>query len=194
MGSSMYKKMLLVVAVLASCTAWSQTSSEQRNPPPFEVAVTYDSLYANVTTGVQFWMQGGSVEGQVRLLRGLGVVADVAGLHNGNVNSSGVGLDLITFTFGPRYTLAAIHRTALFGQALVGEAHGMNSEFPTSSALNSSANGLALQVGGGANLSLTHHFSARVLEATWLRTQLANATTGVQNNLRLGAGIVWQFR
>jgi hypothetical protein len=48
--------------------------------------------------------QGGSVQMYGRFWHGLGGVADVAGLHTGSVHGSGVGLDLVTATFGPRYT------------------------------------------------------------------------------------------
>jgi len=60
------------------------------------------------------------------------------------------GLDLVTADFGPQYTWLPVHRRlALFGQFLVGEAFGMNSIFPSTGGVSSSANGLALQVGGG---------------------------------------------
>jgi hypothetical protein len=32
------------------------------------------------------------------------------------------------------------------------------------------------------------------LDAAWLRTQLPNATTNAQNDVRLGAGVVFKFR
>jgi hypothetical protein len=31
-------------------------------------------------------------------------------------------------------------------------------------------------------------------EADWLRTQMPNSSDNVQNNLRLGAGLVWHFK
>jgi peptidoglycan-associated lipoprotein len=51
-----------------------------------------------------------------------------------------------------------------------------------------------LEVGGGINYLLTPRFSVRAIDADWLRTQLPNATTNVQNNLRLGAGIVYRIK
>ena len=88
---------------------------------------------------------------------------------------------LITATFGPRYVWSLPHRRlVLYGQALLGEAHAMNSIFPSSTGANSTGNSLALQIGGGINLPLTQHFSVRALDAEWLRTQLPNATTNVQ--------------
>jgi hypothetical protein len=81
----------------------------------------------------------------------------------------------------------------LFGQALGGVANGVNSVFPDASGAQSSDNSSALQVGGGANISLSHRLAARAFEANWLRTALPNATTNVQNSLRLGAGLVFRF-
>jgi hypothetical protein len=197
MGRSICQRVLLGGAcVVASCMAWGQqTGPEKQEPARFEVGFTYDSVLANLTTGNEFWMQGGSMQIQARLWHGLGVVADVGGLHTASVNDSGTGLDLITTTFGPRYTWSPLpRRFAFFGQVLAGEAHGMNSMFPSGAVFDSSGNSLALQIGGGINLPLTRHFSARALEANWLRTQLSNATTNVQNNLCLGAGIVYQLK
>ncbi len=190
------KALLAGVCMMASSWAWSQSAtSEEQAPARFDEALTYNSLLANVTTGDEFSMQGGSAQVQARLWHRLCAVADVAGLHAGNVNGTAIGLDLITATFGPRYVWSpSHHRVVFFGQALVGEAHGMNSIFPSSSGTNSTGNSLALQIGGGVDLPLTYHFSVRALDADWLRTQLPNATTNVQNNLRLGIGIVYQFK
>jgi len=70
----------------------------------------------------------------------------------------------------------------------------MNSVFPNPGGANESANSLALYVGGGVNLRLKDHLALRALEADWLRTQMPNATTNVQNNLRVGAGLIYRFK
>src|SRR5579863_4328106 len=121
--------LLLGACTMASCMAWGQRiSPEEHLLARFEVALTYNSVLANVTTGNEFWMQGGSIQVQARLWRGLGVAADVAGLYTANVNHTSTGLDLITAAFGPRYTWSPTHhRVAFFGHVLAGEAHGMNS-------------------------------------------------------------------
>lgn len=163
-------------------------------PRGLDVALTYDASQANIVPGNNFWLQGGSVQVHARFWGGLGVVADVGGLQTGNIQGGGVGLNLVTATFGPRYTRTIAHRRyAIFGQVLVGEVNGFDSVFPTANGVESSANGLALKTGGGVNVSLSRHVAVRALEADWLRTQLPNGTTGVQNNLRLGAGMVFKF-
>jgi hypothetical protein len=188
--------LLIGICMIASQTAWSQSADLEREVPTrFGVAFTYNPVLANVTLGNEFGLQGGSAQVQARLWRRLCLVADVAGLHTSNVNGSGVGLDLITATFGPRYVWSPHHRhLILFGEALAGEAYGLNSVFPSSTGTNSTGNSIALQIGGGLNLPLTHHFSIRAFDADWLRTQLPNATTNVQNNLRLGVGLAYAIR
>ena len=59
--------------------------------------------------------------------------------------------------------------------------------------LQTSANSFAAQVGGGIDYRLANRFAIRVLDAAWSRTQLPNSTDNVQNNLRLGAGVVLRF-
>ncbi len=193
---SIFGKVFLPIACLTvTCVAWAQSINPKEQPPDrFDVAFTYDTVLANVTTGNEFWMQGGSAQAEARLWRRLYGVADVAGLHASNVNGSGIGLDLITATFGPRYTWSPHRRVVLFGQVLAGEVHGFNSIFPSSSGTNSTGNSFALQIGGGINLPLTYHFLVRAFDADWLRTQLPNATTNVQNNLRLGIGMVYRIK
>jgi hypothetical protein len=170
------------------------TLGAQAERATLDVALTYDASQANIVPGNNFWMQGGSVQAHAQFWRGWGVVADVAGLETGNVHGGGVGLSLVTATFGPRYTRTFAHRRyALFGQVLAGEANGFDSVFPAVNGVESSADGLALKIGGGVNVGLSRHLAVRAFEADWLRTQLPNGTTGVQNNLRLGAGLVFKF-
>ena len=196
MRTSIHGSVLLAgVCMMAVVVASGQetTPAKQLNAG-LDVAITYDASRANVTTGNSFWMQGGSVQIHGKFWRGLGVVADVGALHTRDADGKGVGLDLVTATFGPRYTQSwAHHRHALFCEALAGETHGFDSVFPTATGVAGSADGLALQVGGGMNLRFSRHLAMRAFEAAWLRTQLPNATTGVQNNLRVGTGLIFKF-
>lgn len=191
--------MLLFGAMTATALAAQSAPSEKQGTTAgtnyLEVAVTYDALHGNATAGSGLWLQGSSVQAEEHFSHGLGVAADLAGEHTGNMHGSGVGLDMMTMTFGPRYTWqsARYRRTDLYGQALVGQANGFNSVFPKASGATASASGLALKIGGGADCTLSRRFAVRVVEADWLRTQLPNATTSVQNNLRIGAGLILRF-
>jgi len=193
LGGAMTTAVMMAVLLIAQTAAAQDTSGQSKYP--LEVAVTYGATMSNAVGSSGFWMQNGSAQVQCRFYRGLGVVADVSGMHSANINSSGAGLNLITFSFGPRYTWSPAHKKyVFFGQALVGDAHGFDSVFPTSTGTVGSRNSLAVEAGGGINLALWPRISLRVFEADWLRTQLPNSTTNVQNNLILGAGIVLHFR
>jgi hypothetical protein len=182
------------IMVIFAAQAGAQMSEPQAKGS-MEVAVTYNPTLANTVGSYGLSMQGASVQVRGQFFRGWGVVADVSGLHANMLPHSMAGLDLVTADFGPQYTwLPVHHRLALFGQFLVGEAFGMNSIFPSTGGVSSSANGLALQLGGGMNLPLSSHIGVRAFEADWLRTGLPNSTTNVQNNLRLGVGIFFRLR
>jgi hypothetical protein len=197
MRTSIHGTVLLAgVCMMAGVVASGQkTTSAKKLNTSFEVAIAYDASRTNVVAGSSFWMQGGGVQFHGQFWHGLGGVADVAGLHTGSMSNSGVGLDMVSATFGPRYTWSPLHaRYSIFGQALAGEAHGFNSTFPGTPQAIGSANGVAVQLGGGMSVPLKHHIAVRVFEADWLRTQLPNSTTSVENNLRLGAGVVLRFK
>jgi hypothetical protein len=197
MRSTIRGRLLLVCAcLLLGRHLWGQQDGDDRQAPPkLDVAVLYDSLLTNVVRANRFWMQGGSVQVDGRFWRGLGVEADVSGFHAQNANNAGVGLDMVTTTFGPRYSWSPSHHGyALFGHALAGEANGFNSIFPGIGAVSSSANSLALQIGGGMDLPVKHRFLLRAFEADWLRTQLPNAYSNTQNNFRVAAGVVVRFQ
>jgi hypothetical protein len=198
----MAKKVNVKVLVAGACLMgiFAAPANSQGRPSEArasaDVAVAYNPTMANVVGGYGFSIQGASVQVHGQFFRGCGVVADVAGLHATTMLAhSTAGLDLITATFGPRYTWSPAHRhLALFGQVLAGEAYGMNSIFPLPGGVSSSANSFALEMGGGMNLLLSRHIDVRAFEADWLRTELPNSTTNIQNNLRLGVGLVFRSR
>lgn len=187
--------LLMGILIPAAPLAAQQGSAPNAPRGTLEVSVTYGAMLSNAITSNRFWMQGGSVEIAGGFYRGLSAVADIGGMHTGNINSSGVGLDLVTVTFGPRYTWApAKKRYELFGQGLVGEANGFNGLFPNASGAADSANSMAVEAGGGMNVAFSPHLAVRAFEVNWLRTQLPNSTTNVENNVRVGTGIVFRFR
>ncbi len=191
---------VIALAALPSSVAAAQ-NTDAVNPRAISssegqlsVAVTYNGILSGVITSPHFWMQGGNIQIHGQFCGGWGVVADISGAHIANINSSGVGLGLVTATFGPRYTWTSAHRRySLFGQGLVGEAFGFDSFFPNPQGVQTDARSLAVVAGGGLNYELHHHLALRAIEADYVRTQLPNSTTNVQNNVRFGVGIVFRF-
>jgi len=187
--------LFLTISLRAQAVATGSASGHQE----VDLAVTYTAQYSNLVSDPTFWHQGGSIELSTQTYRGFGIAANIAGTQIGNAANSGVGLSMVTATFGPRYTWyrpiggARKKSLAIFGQGLIGEAHGFNSYFPTDAGSLTDYNSFALQVGGGVDLGLSRHFSVRALQADWIRTQFPNSTTNIQNTFRIGAGVVLRF-
>ena len=190
-------KYTIIVAMLfcAASSAFGQSTVAPKEN--MELSVTYDAVRANSTTGGSLWLQGGSAELSAGLYRGFGAVADVTGLTTSS-GASAVPLTLVSTTFGARYTVTTsehgMGRLAVFGQGLVGEAHALHSVLPNAQGATTDGLSFAAQAGGGIDLRLKSHLAVRVVQADWIRTQFPNGTTDVQNNLRLGAGVVFRLR
>jgi hypothetical protein len=181
----------LVISRSAGAT-FAQTPRTQA--PKADLAITYlgeRSLLAG--SSQSFWMQGGAAELGLDAWHGWGVAADITGTHSSSVGSAGVPLSIVTATFGPRYRWHGDRKTSLYGEGMLGEANGFRSLFPDPAGAQSGANSLAVQVGGGLDLTLRRHFAIRAIQAAWIRTQLPNATNNVQNTLQLGLGLVIRF-
>jgi hypothetical protein len=180
--------------ILAGLMARGQNPSEPAQKS-IDLAIFYSPLLTNVVSANRFTMQGGTVQLHRQFFHGLGAVADIAVEHTSSSGSGGVGLDLVTTTFGARYTWwPGSSRASFFGQTALGEAFGLNSVFPGSPPARNKADSIAYQAGGGFSIHLSPRVSLRAIDAAWLRTQLPNSTTNVQNNLRIGVGVVLQFR
>jgi hypothetical protein len=188
--------LLLAAPILLTVGSKAQMPTASSSHQEVDLAVTYTAQHSNLVSNPTFWQQGGSVELSTQTYHGLGIAANITGTEVGSAANSGVGLDMLTTTFGPRYTWykpqGASHKRSLavFGQGLIGESHGWNSYFPSASRAQTSYNSFALQVGGGIDIGLSRHFAVRAIQADWLRTEFPNSTTNVQNSFRLAAGIV----
>lgn len=183
---------VLAVVILCAGAGAQSKASASRPIGRVALALTYDEQGSNLTTANRFWLQGGAAELNVRLYRGLGATVSVLGLHAGST-AGGAPVNVITEAFGPSYTLtlpSRSHNVSLFARGLFGEANGFHGVYPGQGAPMSSSSSLAAVAGGGVDIRLSHHLGLRLVQADWVRTQLPNSLTNVQNNLRLGAGII----
>lgn len=180
--------------VLVTLLLGSTMTLHAQREPQLDLAVTYMVEHSlKASTEQPFWMEGGSIQLGANAFRGWGIAADVTGTHSSSIGQSGIPVSLVTATFGPRYRWHAEKKLSIYGEGLAGEANGFKSLYPTPFGAQSSANGLALQIGGGVDYKFKKHVAVRLLDVAWMRTQLPNASNNVQNILRVGAGIVIRF-
>jgi opacity protein-like surface antigen len=184
-------RIALCILVLPGATL---LHAQEVKSPKIDVAITFiaeDS--ARSATPDNFWMQGGSIELGTSTWRGLGIALNVSGTHTGAIGATTIPLSIVTATFGPRYRWHADQRISIYCEGLIGEANGFKSLFPTTTGAQTSANSFAFQAGGGLDYRVSQHIAVRAVEAAWQHTQLPNGTNNVQNDLRLGAGLILRF-
>lgn len=145
-----------------------------------------------------FWFKGAGVDVAMTFWKGFGIAATVTGDHaTGYLPSTDE--NKISFLAGPRYTFMAWRgraraedqrRLQLFGQGLVGVAHGFDTRFSNGS---TSSNELAIQAGGGLNFYFTKRFGIRPFEVDFVRTQIGATGFSTQNDLHLATGLIYHF-
>lgn len=195
MRTYLLSSLLLVGAMVTTPLAAQVAPSADSHGFHLSAAATYSPARFQELSGNGFWVQGGGIQVQVRKGDHLGLVADARGFHISDINSSGVGLDMITVAGGPRYTLSfAQHKLSVFGQGFVGGAMAFDGLFPHLPHAQTSASSLALLAGGGVDMRLSRRIAVRACEANWMHTQLPNGAGDVQNALLFGAGIVYWSR
>jgi hypothetical protein len=182
-----------MIAVLALLSVAEIAGAQDRGQPKLEVALLFDANLSGLSTGANhFWMQGGDIQVNSAISHGLGVTAEVSGTHTGNTGQS-VPLSFVTVTLGPRYTWRR-GKVEVFGEALLGEAHGFSSVFPADGGVVSSGDSFALRFQGGLNFRLSPHLILRPIQVGWLRTQLPNAASNLQNSVSVASGLAFRWR
>ena len=210
-------KKIAMLGVLTLCAAGAMAQSSSKQDPPDEyvpkieipVGFSFVNVHPDITQITSFNIFGGGGEFDVNFGRYFGVKADFMGYTQGSgvrnqlekLGYAGqVNGNVFTYTFGPQIKKHT-GRIQPFGEVLVGAAHS-NLYASLYDAVNglrtgsSDNNAFALVTGGGIDLRLTQHFSARPVQVDYLLTRFGvNGTsyTGTQNNFRYFAGIEFNF-
>jgi hypothetical protein len=159
---------------------------------PVDVALMGDAERTQYTPGDSLWLYGASGEVAFNLLHKFGVVVNASGATTQGGNG-GQSFSKVTTTAGPRFTVPlGQSRTSIFAEGLFGGSHGFNTYFPSPTGPQTSATSLAIEAGGGINFSVNRTWSVRLIDAHYVRTQFSNGATNRQQDLQLGAGIVWR--
>ena len=191
----------LMSAVTAACAQAIPSASSDPGPTvskdyPIAVSINYNAMIGNAPPGTCgcFLLNGGSGEAIFHVWKNAAFVADLSGNHTNTTPQSQQGLSLVTYMAGPRYSFRPTHRLTLYGQFLVGRAHGFDSYFPRSNGQSTgTADSLSYAPGGGVEMGLKDWLFVRVVKAEYLVTQLPNAVNSDQHSLRLSSGVIFRF-
>jgi opacity protein-like surface antigen len=181
-------KLLVGTLLCAALTASAQSK--------IDASVSYELQRSNGPAGDCgcFNLQGGRADASYRILDRLGVAGEISGVHASNITGSGLDLSLLTYMAGPRYSMHLRYGLKPFAQFLIGGVHGFDAMFPHPGRALTYANSFAFTAGGGLDYTVSRHFAVRVVQIDYLKTYLPNNATDEQNNLRIGAGIVFRMK
>ena len=191
---------VIAVSLILVRPAHAQVDRPSTDKRSAEISFTYSGLRANVPPGNCgcFWMRGGSGEIALPVWRSISAVGEISGERKQKLPGlPSIGLSLVSYMAGPRYTRAFHHRFSPFAQALFGGVHGFDSYFPSANGGPSgAANSFAMAAGLGLDIALRPHLLLRPIQAEYQYMQLPNNATNPanqQHDVRLSAGVVFRF-
>jgi len=170
--------------------------AQQKPSNTIDGSITFSELRANAPVGGCgcFWMAGGTGEISYPVWRNFSAVAEVAGHTTRHIPDFNTGLSLLSGMGGVRLRVPNHTRFQPFAQALFGGVHGFDSYFPApvGKLPTSYDTSFALTVGGGLDVSISKHVWIRALKADYNYSALRNLQGDNQNQLRIGAGILFR--
>jgi outer membrane immunogenic protein len=170
--------------------------AQQKPSNTIDGSITFSELRANAPVGGCgcFWMAGGMGEISYPVWGNFSAVAEVAGHTTGHIPDFNTGLSLLSGMGGVRLRVPNHTRFQPFAQALFGGVHGFDSYFPApvGKLPTSYDTSFALAVGGGLDVTISKHVWIRALKADYNYSALRNLQGDNQNQLRIGAGILFR--
>jgi outer membrane immunogenic protein len=172
------------------------TISAQRPANTIDAYAVFSEMYANAPVGGCgcFWMPGGYGGISVPVWRNFSAVVEAGGNTTDHIPSFNTGLSLVYGMGGIRMRVANRTRFQPFGQALFGGVHGFDGYFPApvGKLPTSYDTSFASTVGGGLDIAVSKHIWIRAVQADYFYSELRNLQGDRQNQLRIGAGIVFR--
>ncbi len=161
-----------------------------------DAAAAYHWVRANAGPGQCgcFGMNGGGLSGSWNFRGSFSAVVDISAENTGSVPPLNNSLTLVSYLAGARYKISqpwpeGNHKPQPFAQIILGAAHAGGGE----AGVADGSYRFATRIGGGIDVPLNSHFAVRVVQIDYYLTTFANATNDHQNNLLVGAGIVYHW-
>lgn len=154
-----------------------------------DLQLNYDWVHANVVHSDNFSLNGGNVAVAFNLNRHWSLVGDFLGATAGNVLNSGQDLTLYNYHFGARYSIRNHTRFTPYLQGLAGGSI-ISSNWPVYAGTPTY---FGTTAGGGIMMNWRPHIGFTLGEVDWLYSQGVNGADDSQNDLRVGAGVVFHL-
>jgi hypothetical protein len=191
----------LALLLLGLFAFGSRRASAQQVPA--DLGLTYlqeRTKFVGSGTNVYFMLRGAKVDFGYDFAKGLGLVISGTGLSTVNLRGA-LDVEQISFMAGPRYTWnwghitpTAINRKGgVFVEGKVGYVIATSGAYPVNGTVLDHASSLTYLGGAGVNVHLYERLDLRPVEVEYVRNQLPNGGTNVQNSLRLASGINFHF-
>jgi len=173
----------------------------QDETPRVEVFGGYSYVNADFQDlGGRRSLNGWNGQANINVNRWLGITGDFGGYYGSTgkivpTDDSSVSASFhdFSFSFGPTLTYRQPHYAPFF-HALFGGNHVSLSAL----GMSTSNTAFALALGGGLDIPLKPRFGLRLAQVDWVRTQncfpqIFLVCEGVQNNLRVSTGVMFNF-
>ena len=192
---------LLLLLTLAAISGSRAAAQESQIPADLGVSFLQErTKFVGSGTDTYFMLRGAKVDFAYSLAKSIGLVVSGTGLSTVNLRGS-LDVEQISFMAGPRYTwnwghitpTASNRKGGLFVEGKVGYVIAISGSYPVDGRILSNASSLTYLGGAGVNLHVYDRFDLRPIELEYVRSQLPNGGTNVQNSLRLGSGINFHF-
>jgi len=171
----------------------------QEEIPRFDAFGSYGYMHSNIVVdGTTINLNGGTASFTYNWKRWVGLAGDFGVYHQSNITANAATLTITTFQAGPRFRWRKWQRVTPFAEGLVGLGHAGGTLYTVSQTVGYPAFGtstaLVMTAGGGVDWQVSYRFAIRMIQADYLYSQFNNNGHGNrQNNLRLTAGVVFNF-
>jgi hypothetical protein len=188
--------LLIITLLLAGASSAPAQAQESYSG---DAAATYHWVRANAGPGQCgcFGLNGAGISGSWNFLGSWSVVTEFSTEFTGSAPVTQNSLTLTSYLAGARYRvpqpwlpwLHGRHKPQPFAQLLLGGAHAGGGE----AGIGDASHAFATRLGGGIDVPVSSRFAVRVIQIDYFLTHFANATNDHQNNLLIGAGIVFHW-
>lgn len=198
---SLSRGLTRVLLLAAAFTGSGAAAQESQIPADFGVTYLQErTKFVGSGTNPYFMLRGAKVDYAYSLAKSIGLVISGSGLSTVNLRGS-LDVEQISVMAGPRYTwnwghitpTATTRKGGLFVEGKVGYVIATSGSYPVNGILLDHASALTYLGGVGVNVHLYDRFELRAVELEYVRNQLPNGGTNVQNSIRLGSGINFHF-